>query len=276
MTVAYPSIEQGVEGDMTYEKQNLIDCTKFEELLTDYLDKTLDRAMFKAVAEHAISCPLCHSLLNEVKGAMAVCRDLAEPRMPLTRLEAKILASTVPNAALHCEEFETYLTDYLDGFLPAQVFHRWERHAVLCNDCTDLPGAVVRSLAAIVAYKADELPVPAGLHERIMQQTLGTVRRREVKPSFVDRFREWTSSLSFPISVPQLAPVAMMMTFAFLVFSQTVSADGSLSDVYVKSFQLAEQTYQQGADAFNGKVPDAQPVMIQDQSPANASQAEEK
>lgn len=242
---------------MTYEKQNLIDCTKFEELLTDYLDKTLDRPTFKAVAEHAISCPLCHSLLNEVKGALAVCRDLGEPKLPLTRLEAKILASTVPNSALHCEEFENYLTDYLDGFLPAQVFHRWERHAVLCNDCTDLPGAVVRSLAAIVAYKEDELPVPVGLHERIMQQTVGTSRAREAKASFSDRFKEWARGFSFPISVPQLAPVGFMSVFAFLVFSQTVSADGSLSDVYAKSFKLAEQTYQQGADAFNGKVPDA-------------------
>ena len=242
---------------MTYEKQNLIDCTKFEESLTDYLDKTLDRPTFKAVAEHAISCPLCHSLLNEVKGALAVCRDLGEPKLPLTRLEAKILASTVPNSALHCEEFENYLTDYLDGFLPAQVFHRWERHAVLCNDCTDLPGAVVRSLAAIVAFKEDELPVPVGLHERIMQQTVGTSRAREAKASFSDRFKEWARGFSFPISVPQLAPVGFMSVFAFLVFSQTVSADGSLSDVYAKSFKLAEQTYQQGADAFNGKVPDA-------------------
>jgi anti-sigma factor RsiW len=242
---------------MTYEKQNLINCTKFEESLTDYLDKALDRATFKAVAEHAISCPLCHSLLNEVKGALAVCRDLAEPKLPLTRLEAKILASTVPNSALHCEEFENYLTDYLDGFLPAQVFHRWERHAVLCNDCTDLPGEVVRSLAAIVAYKEDELPLPIGLHERIMQQTVGTARARAAKASMSDRFKEWARGFSFPISVPQLAPVGLMSVFAFLVFSQTVSADGSLSDVYAKSYQLAEQTYQQGADAFNGKVPDA-------------------
>jgi len=242
---------------MTYDKQKLINCTQFEESLTDYLDKTLDRATFKAAAEHAISCPLCHSLLNEVKGALAACRDLAEPKLPLTRLEAKILASTVPNASLHCEEFEDYLTDYLDGFLPAQVFHRWERHAVLCNDCTDLPGAVVRSLAAIVAYKADELPVPAGLHDRIMRETVGTTRAKEARASMADQFKEWVRGFSFPISIPQLAPVAMMLMFAFLVFSQTVSADGSLTDVYAKSFQLAEQTYEQGAAAWNGKAPDA-------------------
>ena len=240
---------------MTYEQQKLINCTQFEESLTDYLDRTLDRATFKAVAEHAISCPLCHALLNEVKGALAACRDLAEPRLPVTRLEAKILASTVPNATLHCEEFENYLTDYLDGFLPAQVFHRWERHAVMCDDCSDLPGAVVRSLAAIVAYKSDELPVPVGLHERILQQTIGTAKAKAAKPSFADRVRDWGRNFSFPISVPQLAPVGLMSVFAFLVFSQTVSADGSLSDVYAKSYQLAEQTYKQGADAFNGRQP---------------------
>src|SRR5687767_7364513 len=251
---------------MTYEKQNLINCTQFEESLTDYLDRTLDRATFKAVAEHAISCPLCHSLLNEVKGALTVCRELAEPRMPLTRLEAKILESTVPNTALHCEEFENYLTDYLDGFLPAQVFHRWERHAVLCDDCTDLPGAVVRSIAAIVAYKSDELPVPFGLHDRIMQQTIGT---RHAKASAADRFREWIRGFSFPISVPQFAPVAMMSMFAFLVFSQTVSADGSLSDVYAKSYQLAEQTYKQGADELNGK--EQLPEQEQNKEPINGT-----
>src|SRR5215207_1827372 len=248
---------------MTYEKQKLINCTKFEESLTDYLDKTLDRATFKAAAEHAISCPLCHALLNEVKGALAVCRDLGEPKLPLTRLEARILASTVPNSGLHCEEFEDHLTDYLDGFLPAQVFHRWERHAVLCNDCTDLPGAVVRSLAAIVSYKLDELPLPAGLHQRILQNTIGTERAGAAKASSADRFREWIRGFSFPISVPQLAPVAMMLMFAFLVFSQTVSADGSLTDVYAKSFQLAEQTYEQSAAAWNGK----QPETLQNQEP---------
>jgi hypothetical protein len=253
---------------MTYEKQNLIDCSQFEESLTDYLDKTLDRATFKAVAEHAISCPLCHSLLNEVKGALSACRALAEPKLPLTRLEAKILASTVPNSALHCEEFEDYLTDYLDGFLPAQVFHRWERHAVLCNDCTDLPGAVVRSLAAIVSYKLDELPVPAGLHQKILQSTIGTERAATAKASMSDRFKEWVRGFSFPISVPQLAPVATMLMFGFLVFSQTVSADGSLSDVYAKSYQLAEQTYEQSAAAWNGKELDAP---LQSREPINGT-----
>ena len=237
---------------MNSEKHNLINCSQFEELLTDYLDKALSSETHRSVAAHALKCPLCHSLLNEVKEALVICREIAEPKLPLTRLEARILERTVPQTVMHCDEFEGHLTDYLDGFLPAQVFHRWERHAVLCDECTDLPGSVVRSLAACVTYKLEELPLPAGLHEAILQKTIGTEKLVEIRPSRSFKFVDWLRSLSFPISVPQLAPVAMMLVSAFLVFSQTVSADGTLAGVYTTGYELAEQTYKQGADAWSG------------------------
>jgi anti-sigma factor RsiW len=250
--------------------QIIINCSQFEESLTDYLDKTLDSAMHKAVAAHALSCPLCHSLLNEVKASLQVCRELAEPVMPLTRLEARILERTMPQSAMACNEFEEHLTDYLDGFLPAAVFHRWERHAVLCDDCTDLPGAVVRSLAACVSYKLDELPVPAGLHERILRETIGTEQAKAVKASALSQFGEWVRGLQFPISVPQLAPVAMLLMFAFLVFSQTVSADGSIGDVYSQSYALAEKTYEQGVNVLNEATQKQEPSS-QNQDPVTGT-----
>jgi anti-sigma factor RsiW len=231
--------------------EKIIDCTAFEESLSDYLERSLDVTMHKAVAAHALACPLCHSLLNDVKSAVAACRTLAEPQAPMSRLDAGILARTVPDATVNCSEFEEYLTDYLDGFLPASVFHRWERHAVLCDECTDLPGMVVRSIAAIVNYKLDELPVPAGLHQRILNLTVGTELAKEIKPSLTERFGEWARGLRFPISVPQLVPVAGMLLVAFLAFSQTVSADGSIAGAYAQGVQLAEQTYRQGAEVLN-------------------------
>ena len=42
------------------------------------------------------------------------------------------------------------------------------------------------------------------------------------------------------------------LPISFMIFSQTVSADGSLTNVYQKGFELAEQTYKQSADAWNG------------------------
>jgi len=245
---------------MASANNKVMDCTAFEARLSDYLEHTVEKDVRKSMAAHALQCPLCHALMNEVKNAIAACRQIAEPKPALTRLDAQILARTMPAAAINCDEFEAYLTDYLDGFLPANVFHRWERHAVLCNDCTDLPGEVVRSLAALISYKSEELPVPFGLHERILQRTLGTAKAKTAKASWSDRFQEWVRGFSFPISVPQLAPVAMMTLFAFLFVSQTVSADGSLSDVYAKSYQLAEQTYEQGANVWNGKPMDSTAV----------------
>lgn len=228
-----------------------VNCDRFEETLSEYLERTLDPATHRAMAAHAIQCPLCHALLNDVREAMTACHSLSTPARPLTRLEARILSATTPSVALACSEFEENLTDYLDGFLPADVFHRWERHAVMCDECTDLPGIVVRSIAAVLSYKADELPVPAGLHERILVQTIGTREASELRPSLASRWNEWWRGIRLPISVPQLAPVALMTLIAFLVFSQSVSADGSLSDVYAKGYKLAEETYKQGSEVLS-------------------------
>ena len=100
--------------------------------------------------------------------------------------------------------------------------------------------------------------MPAGLHDRIMQSTSGMAEAKAAKVSWTTRVSEWIDGIKFPIpiSIPQLAPVAMMFLFAFLVFSQTVSADGSLTDVYQKSYMLAEQTYEQSANAWKGKTQD--------------------
>lgn len=235
------------------ETKHIVNCTQFEELLTDYLDKTLDAPVNASVAEHALACPLCHGLLNEVKDSLAVCQQMSAPASPLTRLEARVLSMTMPNTAMACEDFEGYLTDYLDGFLPAAVFHRWERHAALCTTCEDLPGMVVRSIAACYTYKMDEVAVPAGLHQRILNLTSALGLPEGSQSSWRSRAADWVKGLRFPVGIPQLAPVAMLLMFAFLVFSQTVSADGSLAGIYQKSFELAESTYQQSADAWKGK-----------------------
>lgn len=241
---------------MVNEQKITINCSRFEESLTDYLDKTLDSQTNKSVAEHALSCPLCHALLNDVKNSLEICHSIPAPAMPMTRLEARVLSMTMPETAMPCQEFEGYLTDYLDGFLPANVFHRWERHAALCTGCSDIPGIVVRSIAACYTYKTEELAVPEGLHERILRATIGTTEAAAMKSSWKARAGEWVRGLKFPMPIPQLAPLAMMLLMAFMIFSQTVSADGSLTNVYQKSFELAEQTYKQSADAWNGKETD--------------------
>src|SRR6266508_638951 len=101
-------------------------CNDFEDRLTDYLDDVLEADMHKTFAEHALRCPVCHETLSEVKNTMQACQA-AGGFEPPRELEARILLSTMPETAMTCEDFEEFLTDYLDGFLPASLYHRWQR-----------------------------------------------------------------------------------------------------------------------------------------------------
>lgn len=217
-------------------------CADFEERLSDYLDGLLEAETHRLFAEHALRCPVCHETLSQVKNSIQTCRTAYVPPAS-SELEARILLSTMPEAAMNCEEFEESLTDYLDGFLPAPLFHRWERHAALCEHCTKLPGEVVRSIGACYTYKSEELAVPAGLDERILAATLGNVVPADVRAPFTSRLASWLRFWLDPIMSPQLATVATMLLVAVFVLTNTVSADGSISGMYSASLRLAEQSY---------------------------------
>ncbi|HVG35330.1 MAG TPA: anti-sigma factor [Pyrinomonadaceae bacterium] len=218
-------------------------CADFEDRLTDYIEGTLSPAEARPFAEHAMRCPVCHDLLSEVKNTINACQ-LSEPAPPPAELEARILMQTMPETAMTCEEFEDCLTDYLDGFLPAPLYHRWERHAALCANCTELPGQVVRSIGACYTYINEERAVPAGLHERILQATLGTTQAEEVRAPLAARIAAWMRVWLDPIVSPQLATVATMLLVAVLVLTSTVSADGSIGGIYRAGVRMAEKTYE--------------------------------
>ncbi len=228
-------------------------CADFEDRLTDYFDGALAGDVGRAFAEHALRCPVCHDLLSEVKNTITECRTAAPPA-PSRELEARILMQTAPETAMSCADFEEYLTDYLDGFLPANLYHRWERHAALCAQCTELPGQVVRSIGACHSYISEERPVPAGLHQRILHATLGTIDaalvRAPVRERVLARLREW---LDVVVS-PQLATVATMVLIAVLVGTNTMSDDGSIGGMYRASLRLAVQTYERGASTAGSAV----------------------
>src|ERR687886_2266377 len=221
-------------------------CTDFEDRLTDYLDGALAGDEQRAFAEHALRCPVCHELLNEVRNAIVECRADVPPQ-PTPGLEARILLKTAPETSMTCEEFEEHLTDYLDGFLPAPLYHRWERHAALCERCSDLPGQVVRAIGACYSYISEERPVPAGLHEKILQATLGTTEVEQVRAPLGARVAEWMRGWLDVLVTPQLATVATMLLLAVFVRTSTLSPDGSIGGMYNASLRLAAQTYSYGA-----------------------------
>lgn len=216
-------------------------CHEFEDQLTDYLDGTLAAESHRAFAEHALRCPLCHDLLGDVKSTLLACSSSEAPPAGVD-LDARILMKTAPETTLACAQFEEHLTDYLDGFLLAPLYHRWERHAALCTNCSELPGEVVRTIGACYTYLQDELPVPAGLEARILQDTIGNVLPERVRAPLTSRLVEWLRGALDPIVSPQLATVATMLLVAVFVLTNTVSTDGSVGGLYHASLQLAERT----------------------------------
>lgn len=230
-------------------------CVDFEERLSDYLDGLLEAETHRLFAEHALRCPVCHETLSQVKNSIQTCRTAYVPPAS-SELEARILLRTMPETAMTCEEFEESLTDYLDGFLPAPLFHRWERHAALCAHCTKLPGEVVRSIGACYTYKGEELAVPVGLNERILAATLGNVVPADVRAPFTSRLASWLRLWLDPIMSPQLATVATMLLAAVFVLTSTVSADGSISGMYSASLRLAEQSYSKSKDVSGPGISD--------------------
>lgn len=260
-------------------------CNDFEDRMTDYLDGVLEPELHKQFAEHALRCPVCHDILSEVRNTMQACQAAYSLQAP-KELEARILLSTMPETAMSCEQFEEFLTDYLDGFLPASLYHRWERHAVLCARCTELPGEVVRAIGTCYIYIGQERALPAGLHEKILLATSGSMISQEIRATAGERFASWLRVWLDPIISPQLATVATMLLVAVFVLTNTVSADGSISGVYSASLRLAQQGYAaapsggiQGiANGFKelvgGQQPSAQPAAEQkpsgtQQTPAN-------
>jgi anti-sigma factor RsiW len=228
-------------------------CSEFEDRLTDYLDGLLDATTQVAFNGHALRCPVCHDLLSEVKNTLRACRT-ATPPAPAPSLDARILMQTAPETAMTCDEFEDYLTDYLDGFLPATLYHRWERHAALCGGCTNLPGEVVRSIGACYTYINEERPVPAALHARILQATLGTTEAENLRAPLAARLAEWMRGWLDVIVSPQLATVATMLLVAVLVGTSTLSDDGSIGGMYRASLRFASRTYERGATLPVGRA----------------------
>jgi anti-sigma factor RsiW len=228
-------------------------CSEFEDRLTDYLDGLLDPTTQVAFNGHSLRCPVCHDLLSEVKNTLRVCRT-ATPPAPAPSLDARILMQTAPESAMTCDEFEDHLTDYLDGFLPATLYHRWERHAALCGRCTNLPGEVVRSIGACYTYINEERPVPAALHARILQATLGTTEAENLRAPLGARIAELVRGWLDTIVSPQLATVATMLLVAVLVGTSTLSDDGSIGGMYRASLRFASRTYERGANLPVGRA----------------------
>src|SRR2546422_5116493 len=124
-----------------------MDCNRFEEGLSDYFDGLLmgqEKSLFRT---HALQCRGCRSLMDDVKATISVCKQRDELESPAL-LETMLAEIPAEHGPLGCSRFEDLITEFLDGFVPAVIYHRFEEHAEKCDQCSSLLTEVVYAVAA--------------------------------------------------------------------------------------------------------------------------------
>src|SRR5215203_5004866 len=107
-------------------------CDLFEDLITQFLDAELAGGDLAAFREHQMGCTDCRALLADVTATVAACAEAPEVEPPL-ELFSRALVIPALNPPIDCNRFSELVTEFLDGFLEASVYHAFEDHATACD-----------------------------------------------------------------------------------------------------------------------------------------------
>lgn len=238
-----------MEHNSTESKMN---CSEFENKLSDYFDGLLageDASMFRG---HALQCRPCRALMDDVKATIKICREqdrLETPEM----LETALMAISTEHALLGCAGFEELITDFLDGFVSAPTYHRFEEHADECGECSSLLTGVVYAVAACHSvHTFEEIVVPKPLIARL-NSLMGGRKPTLVRRS-ADRLRvvvdhlipasahsaRWTFATSLTLAIATL----LFMFFGF-------SDDGTAAGIYRQAHVRASELYSHSTDVYS-------------------------
>jgi hypothetical protein len=231
-----------------------MDCCKFEEQLSDYLDGLIGQRETSQFAAHALQCRGCRALLDEVKLALRECKTDDRLDTP-ARLESVLVRIPEEQAGVDCYGFEDLITEILDGYVPAAKYHKFESHADGCRKCSELLTGVVYAVAACHSvHTYEDYQVTDSLIEKLVE--VMPQRKQALKKGLSERAARWVNLLlpSTTQSAPWSFTTASMLvgtTFALLLF--VFSDDGTVGGIYRKAHLKMGELYSQGADIYSRK-----------------------
>jgi hypothetical protein len=231
-----------------------MDCSRFEDQISDYLDGALhsnDATLFR---EHSLQCRACRSLFDEVKGALHDCK-MDDEFETSSGLESALLTIACEDAGFGCHAFEEQITEFLDGFVPAPVYHRFEEHASECSKCSGLLTDVVYAVASCHSvHTYEEVEAPESLFDKLNAIARKKVARRTASSritAFAARLMPRATSrpaLDFcDCRIACVSPHSLFLSFSGFQYDRTVA--GIYRQAHVKFGQL----YSQGADIYSQK-----------------------
>jgi predicted anti-sigma-YlaC factor YlaD len=137
-----------------------MDCSQFEELVSDYLDCGMTRPNRRDFCEHLLACRLCHSLFNDVRAAIDGCHEWKESQMREvamgTEVERRIIDATTAGEMLSCRTLDALISDYFDGLIEGEYETVFSEHFAACEGCRRLVDGLRESLEEQVSVEAPE------------------------------------------------------------------------------------------------------------------------
>jgi predicted anti-sigma-YlaC factor YlaD len=213
-----------------------MDCNKFQDSISDYLEGALPAGARADCAGHRLVCRDCRELYNDVRvtvQALGADYDFAAS----ADLESRIIAATSAGEMLSCGEFDKLLERYFDGVILAPTFQNFQSHFEHCAKCRRLMGGIEEAIDLCREAKEAEVEVPAALHDRIVAATIGVNNQAG---SWYQRAQRGVFNLLRSWWTPQWA-VAMLIFAAsgLLILSRFGSVGGMMAHTSAQAEQWA-------------------------------------
>jgi predicted anti-sigma-YlaC factor YlaD len=222
-----------------------MNCVKFQDSLSDYLEGAVDPRARAECAAHRLICGECREIYNDVRSAVQALNALgsnddAEPE----GLRERIIAHTTTGEMLSCGEFDRLLERYFDGVILAPTFQTFQSHFDNCLKCRRLLNGIEDAIVMLQEAKEAEVEVPGSLHERIVAATIGIERS-----TWIGRAQSSLANFAQKLMSPQMAVAAMIIALISLL---VISRFGSVSNLTTTAENKVESLVNQGQQKING------------------------
>ncbi|MGH9836040.1 MAG: hypothetical protein ACREBD_10595 [Blastocatellia bacterium] len=215
-----------------------MDCVKFQDSLSDYLESALDSRSRAECAAHRLICGECRELFNDVRATVQALnsvahRVIAEPE----GLQDRILSATTTGEMLSCGEFDRLLERYFDGVILAPTFQTFQTHFESCAKCRRLLNGIEDAIAMCHEVKDTEIEVPDSLYARIVAATIGAK-----SGNWFERAQSNIADFARRLASPQMVVAAMIIAAISLLI---LSRFGSVANLTEHAEQKAESIVSQ-------------------------------
>jgi predicted anti-sigma-YlaC factor YlaD len=221
-----------------------MNCVKFQDSLSDYIEGALDPRSRAECAAHRLICGECRELYSDVRATVQALKAVGDGALSEPEgLRNRILDATTTGEMLSCVEFDKLLERYFDGVILAPTFQTFQTHFEKCFKCGRLLNGIEEAIELCREVKESEVEVPDSLHDRIVAATVG----RESGGWFA-RAKAYLVNLLSPLLSPQMAVSAMIIAAISLL---VISRFGSVGNMTLSAEQKAESLVNQGQQKIN-------------------------